>query len=379
MPGHPSSMLVRPAGLDDMHPARDARRMADPWAFVDPLGAALHFLRMTGTFYVRSEMTAPWGLALPAMPGCMSFHVVTAGHCTLEVRGAPRRTLAAGDLALVPHGAGHILRSESRARAAPLFDLAHDMVSERYAVLRHGGGGAPTTLICGTVRFDHPAAHQLVTAMPPVLAIDAAHAARSPHADWLHSTLRLMAAEAAALRPGGETVITRLADILVIQAIRAWIERDGGERGWLAALADPQLGRALARVHAAPAAAWTVASLAQLAGMSRSAFAARFTERVGVPAMRYVARWRMHAAVARLRDGDATLAQLAGELGYQSEAAFSRAFKREIGHSPGVMRGVLGRSAGDPPIPAEESAAGLTRGFSYEPARSPRRQNAENG
>jgi AraC-like DNA-binding protein len=148
-----------------------------------------------------------------------------------------------------------------------------------------------------------------------------------------------MAAEASELRPGGETIITRLADILVIEAIRSWIARDPAARtGWLGALQDRQIGRAIALIHRDHARAWTVAELAAEVAMSRSAFAARFTELVGEPAMHYLARWRMHMALTMLREGDAGLGELANRLGYRSEAAFSRAFKRYIGLSPGAVR-----------------------------------------
>ena len=131
----------------------------------------------------------------------------------------------------------------------------------------------------------------------------------------------------------------RLADILVIQAIRSWIEQDpAAQTGWLGALRDPQIGRAISLIHRDPARAWTVASLADEVAMSRSAFAARFAELVAEPPMHYVTRWRMHAAVTWLQEGDATLGELALRLGYQSEAAFSQAFKRFIGLSPGAVR-----------------------------------------
>ncbi len=208
-------------------------------------------------------------------------------------------------------------------------------MSERYEVLRHGGGGAPTGLICGAVRFAHPAAGHLVEILPRTIRIEASS---SPRLEWMQSILRLMASEAGEFRPGGEAVITRLGDILVIQAIRAWIESDpAAQRGWLGALQDPQIGRAISSVHRDPARDWTVASLAHELTMSRSAFAARFTEVVGEPVMSYVARWRMQVAVAALKEGD-TVGQLADRLGYRSEAAFSRAFKRVIGVSPGAIR-----------------------------------------
>ena len=338
MTGSLQFMLVRPEGWTitpgAMH--TDPVNERDAWAPVDPLGEALHFLRMSGTFYCRSEFTAPWALALPPMSGCLMFHVVTSGRCWLEVDGSEHRLLQPGDLALVPHGEGHRLASEPGIAAAKLFDLPREQVSERYEVLRHGGGGAATSLVCGAVRFDHPAAHHLVKLLPRMISVEASS---SPHMDWIQSTLRFMAAEAKALRPGGETVITRLADILVIQAIRSWIDQDpAAQTGWLGALQDKQIGRAISCIHRDPARAWTVALLAAEVAMSRSAFAARFTELVGEPAMHYVARWRMHVALTWLKEDDARLADLAGRLGYQSEAAFSRAFKRFIGVSPGAAR-----------------------------------------
>jgi AraC-like DNA-binding protein len=269
---------------------------------------------------------------MPAMPGNLWFHVATSGSFQLEAPDGGARTLAAGDLALVPHGEGHVLVSDPGAPAPGILDLDREIVSERYEVLRHGGGGAPTTLICGAVRFDHPAARQLLASLPPIVIVEAA-------GPWMAGTLQLMADEARELRPGGEAVITRLGDILVIQAIRSWIETDPAARtGWLGALQDPQVGRALALVHREPARDWTVAGLAGEVAMSRSAFAARFTELVGEPAMAYVARWRMHLALNALRDEGATVGELADRLGYRSEAAFSRAFKRIIGVAPGAAR-----------------------------------------
>lgn len=302
---------------------------------VDPLGEALHFLRMRGTMYCRSEFTAPWAIELPSLDGFVMLHVVVTGECRLQVPGSVAHVLQTGDFALVPHGQGHVLASHPAAIAAPLFDLPRQSVSDRYEILRHGGGGAPTTMICAAVSFDHPAAQRLVNALPPLITIDR-HRLTDP--GWMDSMLRMMAAEAASLRPGGETIMTRLADILVIQAIRSWMASDTIRSGWLCALRDAQIGRALAVIHRDPSAPWTVASLAAEAAMSRSAFAARFTALVGEPVMQYVTRWRMQTALPWLRETDTTIAEAATRLGYESEAAFSRAFKRLLGVSPGAAR-----------------------------------------
>jgi AraC-like DNA-binding protein len=331
MPTGRRLVLVRPETVDAAHTPVVA---TDPMQADDPLGEALHFLRVTGSFYCRSELTAPWGLTMPSWPDCMWFHVVTAGRCELEVDGAGPRVLQAGEVALVPHGQGHALRSEAGAIAPEVMSLEHEF-RNRYAILRHGGGGAGTTLVCGAVRLDHPAAHHILPLLPEVLHVEPGG---GPQAEWMQSTLRLIAAEAASLRPGGEAVITRLSDILVIQTLRGWIEHDpAAQRGWLGALRDRQIGRAISLIHREPARDWTVAALAGELAMSRSAFSARFTELVEEPAIRYVTRWRMQVARSWLTEDGATVGEVAGRLGYQSEAAFSRAFKRTVGVSPGAL------------------------------------------
>ena len=309
----------------------------------DPLGEALHFLRMSGSYYARCEFSAPWALELPAFPGTLMFHVVTSGSCTMVVPGAEPRTLRPGGLALVPHGQGHRLESEATAPGIGLFEVPREEVSDRYELLRIDGGGDPVTLICGVVRFDHPAGRYLMGILPRLIVLDSDTPLQQ---EWLQSTVRLMAHEARTLLPGGETVITRLADVLVIQAIRSWLEGDPEARaGWLGAMRDPQIGRAINHIHRSPGQEWTVARLAHEVAMSRSAFSARFTNLVGEPPMQYVARWRMLVARSMLAEGTAALAEIADKLGYRSEAAFSRAFKRETGMSPGAARAVARASS----------------------------------
>lgn len=302
----------------------------------DPLGEALHLLRLTGCVYARSELSAPWGIDLPPLEGLMMFHIVTSGRCWLEADGSEPLLLERGSLALIPHGLGHQLVDERGRPSVNFFDLPIERISERYEFLRHGGGGDPCRLICVVVRFDHAAAQRLVDALPPVLHLDAWEGGDDR---WLSDTLRFIAREAETLRPGGETVITRLADILAIQMIRHWIESEADvDIGWLAALRDDQLGRAIAAIHREPGADWTLEALARTAAMSRSAFAARFTEVVGEPAMRYLTRWRLQVARMALRECSDPLGIVAERFGYRSEAAFCRAFKREFGVSPGSDR-----------------------------------------
>lgn len=319
-----------------LHSGAMSRATAPPTLPSDPLGETLHLLRLTGTLYCRAELTAPWGVALPRLPDCMVFLVVTAGQGWLDIEGEEPRLLRAGTLALIPHGVEHRVRSDRRVRAMPLSELVVERVSERYEILRHGGGGDFSHITCGVVRFDHVAAKRLISLLPSVIVLEA-----SDDSDdvWLQSTLRFITREAEQLRPGGETVITRLADILVIQAIRSWIDGAAhAERGWIGALRDERIGRTLAAIHRAPEHDWTLASLSKLAGMSRSGFSARFTDLLGEAALQYVVDWRMRLARERLRTTSDSVATIAAQVGYVSEAAFFRAFKRAFGLTPGEVR-----------------------------------------
>jgi AraC-like DNA-binding protein len=302
----------------------------------DPLAETLHMLRLTGTLYCRGELTAPWAIAIPRLKGVMTFLVVTSGACWLELEAEEPKLLQQGSLALIPHGTPHVISSAAGLAGEPLFDLPVEKVSERYEIMRHGGGGALTRTMYGVVRFDDVAAQHLLGLLPRIIGIDAWD---DQTGGWLQSTLRFIASEAASLKPGGETVITRLSDVVVIQAIRSWLESSPATgTGWLAALRDPQIGKALALMHRRPGQEWSVETLAFQVGMSRSAFAARFHELVGQTPLRYLTEWRMRVAHNRLIETDDTLTAISGDLGYRSEAAFCRAFKRVFGQPPGSIR-----------------------------------------
>ncbi|MDR7268232.1 AraC-like DNA-binding protein [Pelomonas saccharophila] len=317
-------------------PAAAPATVPTHWERGDPIADALHFLRMSGVVYCCSELTAPWGFHMPAMEDCLMFHVVTSGSCHLVEPGGATHLLKAGDFALVPRGAGHGVVSRPGQPTPSLFELPRTAVSDWFELLEHGGGGEAATLVCGAVRFDDPAVRLLLSALPGVIVLATAD---TPDLAWFHSTVRFLAEEARGRRPGSETVITRLADILVIQALRAWIDRDPQARsGWLGALRDKQIGRAIVMIHRDPAQAWTIETLAQAVGLSRSAFAARFSELVGQPVVEYLTQWRIALATTRLRQGGTSIAEIGFDVGYGSEAAFSRAFKRVTGVTPGSIR-----------------------------------------
>ena len=302
----------------------------------DPLAETLHLLRLTGALYGRSELTAPWGIALPPIGDTMMFHIVMTGSCVLDFGDGEAVTLERGSLALVPHGAGHNLRSRKGVKLVPFFDLEVEQVSDRYEILRHGGGGDETLLICVVVRIDNAVAEHVISQLPRVLTIQADEA---PEHEWLHSTVRFISREARDPKPGSETVVTRLADILVIQTIRTWIESERSrDSAWFNAMRDDRLGRALSAIYRDPARDWTLESLAEEASLSRSAFSSRFTKALGQSAMQYLTGWRMRLARSSLREGSDPVSVLASRLGYASEAAFCRAYKREFGETPGTTR-----------------------------------------
>lgn len=302
---------------------------------MDSLTDILRDLRLESSFYARSDLKAPWGLSFSLKDG-PSFHVVVTGRGFLRI-DAESIPLEAGDLVLLPHGDEHQIVSEPEAEAIPLMALPSARVGQNAALLCYGGDGPAALLICGGVRFAGPLAHPLLELLPRVLLVhrDELEGAHT----WLDATLTMLGAEALSLRPGSVAVMTRLADILVLQTIRAWVECDESRQaGWLGALRDPDIGSALALIHRRAEEPWTVASLAREAHLSRSVFSERFSRLVGIPPMQYVTRWRMSLARSWLREERISASEAAHRLGYSSEAAFSRAFKRHLQVPPGVSR-----------------------------------------
>lgn len=307
-----------------------------PWLPVDPLADMLHSVRMRGIYYCHSELTAPWTLEMPAVTDSLSFHVVLDGHARLLLPGESTLELRVGDVAFVPHGRGHLLDHGATTVPARRVDrLPQDFVSDHYSRLTYGGGtGDSAEMICGIVYVDEPAGRELLRRLPAHLHLTAPGVRTESR---LRSIFELLTAELSQVRPGSETVATRLADILVIEALRLWIA-EHPEEGWLAALRDRHIGAALHAIHRAPGDDWTVEKLAGVAHLSRSAFSAEFSRLLGESPIAYLTRWRMTLAETKLRDGGTTVSAVASELGYHSESAFSRAFARETGRRPGQVR-----------------------------------------
>jgi AraC-like DNA-binding protein len=303
----------------------------------DPLADPLRLLKLTGVLHCRAEFTAPWGLDLPRIPNCMAIHIVNSGTLFLDIAGQPTREVRAGSLVMVPHGTKHQLRSAPNTPVTPLTDVPVQMITDRYERMNFGGGGAATSVSYCGVRYDPLGARRLLQVLPLVVQVDTLE----QNEEWLRDTARFIAREADAARPGSEAIITRLADIVVVQAIRAWLSSANAQHGWLAALKDRQIGLALSAIHRDPSREWTVSILASEIGMSRSALSARFSELVGDSVKRYITEWRMQLARDELLTSSVTLSVLAEKFGYQSEAAFSRSFIRIFGAPPSSVRKTL--------------------------------------
>jgi AraC-like DNA-binding protein len=303
----------------------------------DVFADVLEQVRLAGTVYFSAEFRAPWGVSIRP-EGRAPFYVVTAGGCLLEVDGEPApRTLAAGDLALLPRAHAHVLRSSAEAPAVSFgrFVKEHPM-DERGFVRCDGGQGPTSTLVGGFFLSEELEATPLLAALPPVVHL---RADDQQVASWLPSTLRFIGVEMGSGLHGSRSVLNRLADILFIQAVRVFLST--GEPihpGWLKGLSDGQVARALALIHQHYARPWSLEGLAKEIGVSRTVLAVRFRTLVGASAMAYLTRWRMLQAARLLRESRATMAEVAEKVGYTSEAAFAKAFKRTLARTPGEVR-----------------------------------------
>lgn len=264
------------------------------------------------------------------------FHVIVRGNCWLRLPGrSDPIPLQGGDLVAFPHGDAHSLVDAPEGVALPAEQIVQGQNLDHYGPVTYGGGGLPASILCGYFRFDRDSPHPLVAALPSLIHI---RGTDSHDFAWLQTALNFMIHETRAARPGAEAVVDRLAEVLFIQMVRAYIEQSKAPAGMLAAIADKQIGGALQLMHQAPQHAWMLASLARRVGISRSAFAARFNQLVGQPPMHYLTFWRMQKARELLTETRLSTAAIAERVGYRSEAAFGKAFKKVVGTGPGAYR-----------------------------------------
>jgi AraC-like DNA-binding protein len=315
---------------------------------MDPITDVFQSMQIISVVQVRLEATAPWGLKRqanaedgdgthPPQSGPFQFAhfgMLTRGNCWLSVEGMPdAMPLAGGDCFLLAPGSSYTLRDNPRTRAQSFCSVVPKDGSQ---TIQHGGGGAPTTIISGWFRFCGTSLKPLTRLLPPLILVKA----DQPQTLALRTTMNMLASEMAEMAPGSGLVVHRLADILFVQCLRAHIESQSGvcKKGLLRAFFDPQIGAALKVMHEKVEAPWTVETLASACGMSRSAFALHFKELVGETPVEYLTTWRMQKATALLEKGDRKLIEVAKSVGYDSDAAFSKAFKRVVHVAPRQFR-----------------------------------------
>lgn len=301
----------------------------------DVLSEVLSTLGLRSRLYCRTQLAGPWVIEVRPSE-LLHFHLVEQGEAWLSLDGhAVPEPLRPGEVLVIRSPHGHRLADRPGKRpVAPIVFGAEDDTG-RLQQLRHGTATAPeSAIVCGAFALRHAGDHPLTRVLPPVMRL------RPAQGDWLGAVAGLLSAEARELQPGSEIVISRLTDLLFIEVLRAWMREHAPRQGWLAALSHPQIGPVLAAVHEQPEHAWTVEALAARAHLSRSAFSARFAKVVGEPAQTYLMRLRMQAAARLVSERRASLAEIAVATGYESEAAFSKAFKRWHGLAPGQFREV---------------------------------------
>ena len=298
------------------------------------VSVVIQHLHLQQVFCTYAKLTRPWGVDIPEIPGSLMFHNVLEGECEVDVFGKVVH-LRPGDFLMVPHGQGHQLRDHESTPCLPLFELPLTPRTAQFDTLECGGGGEPTLLICGAVSFDNPLVEHMMSLMPEQIYI----ARESPAAHSTQNTMQMLVDEARQQQLGSMAAVERLTDLVVIQSIRAWLgQEDSRCKDWLAAMENPRLGAALTHIHEQPGHPWTVAELAEIAAMSRTAFSQSFKQTLGESPLSYLTRWRMTLAQFRLRQSQDSILHIALDLGYQSEAAFGRAFKKMTGQSPGALR-----------------------------------------
>ena len=307
--------------------------VSDPVA--DIVADVVATTRRGSLMYARCRFHAPWGGAFPAID-VASFHVITAGACWLRVGDADPVQLTAGDVVLIPSGAAHELSDAPGRPTRPMPEIAgralEDDAPPRDVVI--DGDGPPTVWICGGYRLAPGVRHPLTSVLPDVVVITAAEA----RGTGLAAAVDLIAAEVDGTDPGAPAVMASLVDLLFVYLLRTWFAEHHDEAGWGRALFDPAVGTALSLIHADPGREWTLDELSHATGTPRATLTRRFAALTGQSPMAYLTAWRMSLAARELRNGDATVRQLAQDAGYDSEFAFARAFKRITGQAPGQYR-----------------------------------------
>lgn len=320
---------------------------------MDALSDVLRVVNLSGGVFLNAEFNAPWcmigrlhsedcGPAIGPSRHLIPYHFVVVGAVEVKMIGGDETTatLGAGDVVLMPHNDRHLMGSDVGLPPMPAGKLITRSSAGELSTIRLEGAGPRTILVCGFLGSTTPTSGTILSTLPSLLKLKAEDTGA---AEWIRSTFSFAAQEVAAGRAGSATVLAKLSELLFVEAVRRYAESlPENQNGWLAGLRDPQVGRALALLHGDIRRQWTVDDLGRAVGISRSALGERFTRLIGQPPIHYLGYWRMQVAAQKLRDTNAPLAQVSEQVGFESEAAFSRAFKREFGLAPATWRRAQG-------------------------------------
>lgn len=321
---------------------------------MDALSEALHSVRMTGAIFFDAVCTAPWGFAVPAMeraapllsPGTerlIGYHLVAEEKAFVRLEGAAEVPLAAGDIAIFPHGDPHTVTNGAPTKLIDSGASISSFLAGDLSTFRIGGGGEATRFVCGYFGCERHAARLFLAGLPSIIIMNLRSDAGG---QWLENSIRHLLDEAASGGAGRMALLSKMAEALFIETLRRYMQQLPPEQnGWLAGARDPVVGGVLALMHRKPRHPWTMGELAAEIGASRSVVAERFIQFLGEPPLTYLSRWRLQLAARRLQTTQMSVLQVASEVGYESEAAFSRAFKREFGLPPAQYRRKFAASA----------------------------------
>ena len=314
---------------------------------MDVLSEVLRVVRLQGALFYNAEFTSPWSVYAASSRALAQYfathtehvivyHFLTEGHASVRLDDGSRLSLEAGDIVMIPHGDRHIMENGLASRTVDDCDHLADVLSQGLKLWRVGGGGEVTRFVCGYMACEPRLGQIFLSGLPQLFKVNFR---THPSGTWLENSIRFTVNQADRFEPGGEAVLAKLSEVLFMEALRAYIAQlPARQTGWLAGARDPEVGKALALMHQKPAHPWTIASLAKEAGVSRSVLAERFRYYLNQTPMAYLTRWRLQLGAQMLASTNYSVVQVAGEVGYESEAAFNRAFKREFEVPPARFR-----------------------------------------
>jgi AraC-like DNA-binding protein len=314
---------------------------------MDALSEVLKVVKLDGAMFFNAEFSAPWNFASPGShkmapllaadaDHVIIFHLVTEGRGFAKLADGARVALEAGDIVIFPHGDPHCLENGSNVKAMDDAEELKRVLAQGLKLVRAGGGGEVTKFVCGYMTCEPRMAQVLLAGLPSVFKVNIRNDAAGR---WLENSIRFSVDGADAASAGSEVVLAKLSEVLFVETLRRYIALlPEHQTGWLAGARDPEVGKTLAMMHRDPARPWTIADLARQAGISRSVLAERFRHYLGEPPMSYLTRWRLHLGAQRLLATSYSVAQIASEVGYESEPAFNRAFKRQFKAPPARFR-----------------------------------------